>query len=368
MSVPFVDLAAAFADIEAEVEPVLHDLMARGAFILGRELIEFESAFAGFCEAQSCAGVENGTTALSLSLEVLGVGAGDEVVVPANTFAATAAAVCHTGAQVVFADVDPVTLTLDPMSLEAAIGPATKAVIPVHLYGQPADMRPINEIARAARLKVIEDAAQAHGARYFGRRVGALADISGFSFYPSKNLGAFGDGGAVTGNNKDLIEQVRLLRHHGQSAKNIHSVVGETARLDNLQAAVLAIKLKDLDRRNAARRRVAAAYQEQLADQSSWLELPAIGEGREHVWHLYVVHLDNRDALAAALKEAQIGYGMHYPIALHHQAAFEQARIGAPLAVCERSAARLFSLPMYPEMSDDQIDSVVRAVRAFGGG
>ena len=254
MSVPFVDLVAAFAEIEAEVEPALHDLMARGAFILGRELVEFESAFAGFCEAQACAGVENGTTALSLSLKVLDIGPGDEVVVPANTFAATAAAVCHTGARVVFADVDPVTLTLDPASLEAAIGRDTKAVIPVHLYGQPADMRPINEIARAARMKVIEDAAQAHGARYFGRRVGALADIAGFSFYPSKNLGAFGDGGAVTGNNKELIERVRLLRHHGQSAKNIHTVVGETARLDNLQAAVLAIKLKGLDQRNAARR------------------------------------------------------------------------------------------------------------------
>ena len=368
MSVPFVDLKAAYAEIEAEIEPLLHDVMARGAFILGRELVEFESAFAGYCETAGCAGVENGTTALSLALKVLGIGAGDEVVVPANTFAATATAVCHVGASVVFADVDPETLTLDPASLQAAIGPATKAVIPVHLYGQAADMRAINGAARAANLKVVEDAAQAHGARYFGRRVGGLADIAGFSFYPSKNLGAFGDGGAVTGNEVELIDRVRLLRHHGQSAKNVHSVVGETARLDNLQAAVLALKLRSLDARNDVRRRIAAAYGDQLNDQANWLELPRTAEGREHVWHLYVVHLDDRDGLAAAFKDADIAYGMHYPIPLHHQAAFSGARIGAPLTVCENSAARIFSLPMFPEMSDDQIDAVVSAVRAFGGG
>ena len=368
MSVPFVDLKAAYAEIEAEIEPILLDLMARGAFILGPELVEFENAFAGYCEAQGCAGVENGTTALALARRLLDIGAGDEVVVPANTFAATAAAVYHTGARVVFADVDPLTLTLDPASFEAAIGPATKAVAPVHLYGQPADMQAINAIARGANLKVIEDAAQAHGARYFGRRVGGLADIAGFSFYPTKNLGAFGDGGAVTSNDDDLIEQIRVIRHHGQSAKNIHSIVGETARLDNLQAAVLAVKLRALDASNAARRRVAAAYEEQLADQSNWLELPRTGEGREHVWHLYVVHLENRDGLAAALHNADIGYGMHYPIALHHQAAFSAARIGASLKVSEASAARLFSLPIFPQMSDDQIDAVVSTVRAFGGG
>ena len=368
MSVPFVDLKAAYAEIESEIELILHDIMARGAFILGPELVEFESAFAGYCEAQGCAGVENGTTALSLAMKVLGIGAGDEVVVPANTFAATAAAVFQTGAGVVFADVDPLTLTLDPASFEAAIGPATKAVVPVHLYGQAADMRAINAIARVANLKVIEDAAQAHGARYLGRRVGGLGDIAGFSFYPSKNLGAFGDGGAVTSNDGELIERIRIIRNHGQSAKNVHTVIGETARLDNLQAAVLAVKLRALDVRNAARRRIAAAYQEQLADQANWLELPLTGAGREHVWHLYVIHLENRDGLATALKNADIGYGMHYPIALHHQAAFSDARIGAPLTVSEKSAARLFSLPMFPEMSDDQIDAVVGAVRAFGGG
>jgi len=366
--VPFVDLKAAYAEIEAELQPVLHDIMARGAFILGPELVEFESAFAGYCEAEACAGVENGTTALSLALKVQGIGAGDEVVVPANTFAATAAAVMHTGASVVFADVDPVTLTLDAASFEAAIGPATRAVIPVHLYGQAADMKAINAVARAADLKVVEDAAQAHGARYNGRRVGSLAELAGFSFYPSKNLGAFGDGGAVVGSDAELVERVRIIRNHGQSAKNVHSELGDTARLDNLHAAVLATKLRALDQRNAARRRIAAAYEERLADQSSWLELPQTGEGREHVWHLYVVHLDNRDALAEKLMAANIGYGMHYPIALHDQPAFADARIGGPLKVCEKSAARLLSLPMFPEMSDDQIDAVVSAVRGFGGG
>ena len=258
-SVPFVGLVQAYGTVAQELEPKLLAMMAKGAYIGGPEVAGFEEEFATYCEAGHCAGVDNGTSALRLILKALDIGAGDEVVVPVNTFAATAEAVCHVGATPVFADIDPLTCTLSPVAFEAALGPACKAAIPVHLYGQPADMDPILDVARANGLKVIEDAAQAHGARYKGRRVGGLGDAAGFSFYPAKNLGAFGDGGAVVSNDAELVARVKRLREHGQAEKLIHNEVGETARLDSIQAAVLRAKLASLDTANDGRRRVAGA-------------------------------------------------------------------------------------------------------------
>lgn len=366
MSVPFVDLAAAWRAVAGDVEPKILALMAKGAYIGGPEVEGFEKEFATFCEAAACAGVDNGTSALRLILKALKIGPGDEVVVPANTFAATAEAVCHVGATPVFADVEEETLTLDPAAFEAALGPRTRAVMAVHLYGQSADMEAIQAIAAMRGVAVIEDAAQAHGARYKGRRAGTFGRAAGFSFYPAKNLGACGDGGAVVSEDRTLIETVKELRDHGQPKKHLHARVGETARLDAIQAAILRVKLGRLEEANARRRRVAKAYCERLASESAWLTLPRVAPDREPVWHLYVVHCDERDVLLAHLQAKGIGCGLHYPIPLNRQDAFRDvARVAGPLAVSERSAARLISLPMFPEMTEAQVDAVADALRAF---
>lgn len=366
MKVPFVDLPAAYREIAVEVEPKLREIMSSAQFIGGPEVAAFEDEFAAYCGASFCVGTASGTAALTLILRALEIGPGAEVVVPANTFAATAEAVCLVGARPVFVDVAAESLNMDPESFEQAIGPDTKAVIPVHLYGQAADMEPIIALARRHGIKVVEDAAQAHGAQYGNRRVGVLGDAAAFSFFPSKNLGAFGDAGAVVSDDGELAEKMRWLRDHGQRRKHHHEIIGDNARLDTIQAAVLRINLARLDVRNRARKRVAAAFTEGLGGERDWLELPAEAPGREHVWYLYVVHLDDRDGLKEALEARNIGVGLHYPYPLHHQEAFRPVmRVPGPLPVCERSAARLLSLPMHPNMTEAQIDFVVEAIRSY---
>lgn len=367
--VPFVDLPAAYREIAGEVEPKLREMMSHAQFIGGAEVAAFEEEFAAYCGTSYCVGVASGTSALTLILRAMEIGSGDEVVVPANTFAATAKAVCLVGAHPVFVDVTADSLTMDPESFEQAIGPDTRAVIPVHLYGQPADMDPILAIARRHGLMVVEDAAQAHGARYKTRRAGSLGDAAAFSFYPSKNLGAFGDAGAVVSDDAELVEHIRMLKEYGQREKYVHRIVGENARLDAIQAAVLRIKLAGLDAHNQARRRIAAVYAEHLSSESGWLDLPIQAVDREHIWHLYVVHLDDREALKEALEAQDIGVGLHYPYPLHHQDAFKPTmRVQGPLTVSERSAARLLSLPMHPYMTEAQIGFVIEAVRSFRQG
>lgn len=361
-----LDIVKASGEIKEEALNKISEIIDRGAYIGGAEVNAFEKEFADYCSADACAGVESGTGALRLILKAMDIGPDDEVIVPANTFAATAEAVCHVGAKPVFVDVNPTTLTLTVETAAKAIGKKTKAIIPVHLYGHPADMDPIMDLAKTNNIKVIEDAAQAHGARYKNTRVGSLGDAAAFSFYPGKNLGAFGDAGAVVSNNSGLVEKIKILCEHGQPEKYIHKLVGETARLDALQAAVLRLKLKTLDKKNAQRRDLANRYIECLKSESGWLKLPIVSEDVEPVWHLFVVHCDNREALMQHLQKAEIGCGMHYPMSLHKQEAFFGVgkQIG-DLKNSQQSAQALLSLPIFPEMTYEQQDYVVDVIKRF---
>src|SRR5215217_2743612 len=297
MPVPFVDLQAQYRSIKAEVDAAVRRVLDTSAFVLGPEVEAFERAFAEYVGARECVGVSNGTAAIQLALQACGVGAGDEVIVPANTFFATAEAVSTAGATPVFVDCDPVTCNIDPARIDEVITERTRAIIPVHLYGQPADLDPIVEIAERHGLLVIEDAAQAHGARYKGNRVGPLARAGCFSFYPGKNLGAYGEGGAVVTNDAEVARRLRLLRDHGSERKYHHELVGYNSRLEGIQGAVLSVKLKHLDDWNALRRQHAARYRELLAPLASSLVPPAEADYAEHVYHLFVVQTDERDRL-----------------------------------------------------------------------
>ena len=363
-TIPLVDLKAQYQSIRAEVDAAMQQVLASTAFILGPEVRQFEEAFAGFCGAAFCVGVSSGTAALELALRSLGVGPGDEVITVAHTFIATAEAISAVGAQPVFVDIDPLTYTMHPGALESAITQATRALIPVHVYGQPADMTAIGEIAAAYRLAVIEDAAQAHGATWAGRSAGALADMACFSFYPGKNLGAYGDAGAVTTDDAALAEQVRLLRNHGRRSKYLHDQVGFGERLDTLQAAVLAAKLPHLSDWTERRRRLARRYDELLTDCD--LVLPHVAAEANPAWHLYVVRTPQRDRLLDHLRQHGVEAGIHYPTPLHLQPAYSQLgyRRG-DLPVTEAVADTCLSLPLYPEMSDSQQDRVVELVRDF---
>ncbi len=363
--IPMLDLVAQYEQLRGEMLPAIEEVLCGAHFILGEEVDLFEDRFASFCGTDHCVGLSSGTEALHLSLRALGIGPGDEVITVANTFAATAFAIAYTGATPVFVDADPVDYNIDVNLIERAVTPRTKAIIPVHLYGQPADMNAILAIAQKYNLKVVEDACQAHGAMYGNRRVGSLGDAACFSFYPGKNLGAYGDGGSVVTNDPALAEQLRLLRNYGQRVKNEHSMLGFNSRLDTLQAAVLQVKLNYLDEWNEKRRAVAQRYNELLAD--SEVVVPTEKPGVRHVYHLYVVQHDNRDRLLDHLKQEGIHCGIHYPMPLNLAKPFRSAgTVPEGVPVCTRLAKRILSLPMYPELTEDQIRQVVESIESFG--
>lgn len=359
--VPFVDLQAQYREIRAEVDAAIARVVESASFVLGREVEAFEAAFAAYTGARFCVGVSNGTAAIQLALMACGVGPGSEVIVPANTFFATAEAVSTAGATPVFVDADPTSYTIDTEKIERAITERTRAIIPVHLYGQAADLDRISEVAARYNLVVIEDAAQAHGSLYRGQRVGALCRAGCFSFYPGKNLGAYGEGGAVTTNDPEVARRVSMLRDHGSERKYHHQMIGYNFRMEAIQGAVLNVKLKHLDRWNELRRAHAARYHELLGDSS--LILPREMEYARHVYHLYVVQTEEREALRQSLTEADIQTGIHYPVPVHLQPAYASLQYKAgDFPEAERQARRVLSLPMYPELTDGQLTRVAEAV------
>jgi dTDP-3-amino-3,4,6-trideoxy-alpha-D-glucose transaminase len=363
--IPLGDLRREYTRIHAEVDAAVERVLRRGWFILGQEGEAFEAEWATYCGMPHAVGVGNGTDAIHLALRAAGIGPGDEVIVPALTATFTALAVSLAGAVPVFADVEPARYTLDPVAFEAAITPRTAAVIPVHLYGCPADMAPLVEIARQHHLLLVEDAAQAHGARYQGTRVGGLGDVATFSFYPSKNLGAYGDAGAIVTGDAALAEKARMLRHGGQRRTYEHELVGINSRLDEIQAAILRAKLPHLDAWNARRRALASRYDSGL-DSNGDLVRPTTPEGVEHVYHQYVVRTAFRDALRDYLSGAGVVAGIHYPQAVHLQQAYDflgYERGSCPQA--EAAADSVLSLPVFPQLSDHEVGQVIRLVRFF---
>ena len=367
MRIPLVELAGQYRTLRDEILPAMDGVMGQAQFILGDDVARFEEEFAAFCGARHCVGVASGLDALMLALRAVGVGPGDEVITAANTFIASALAITHAGATPVLADVREDDFNLDPAAVERAITPRTKAILPVHLYGQPARMDEIRDIARRHGLKVVEDACQAHGARYGAARAGAMGDAGCFSFYPGKNLGGYGDGGAVVTDDPKVAERLRLDRNYGSRIKYLHDSAGFNSRLDTLQAAVLRIKLRRLDGWNARRRELAALYRELLADAD--VLLPAEMRGVEHVWHLFVIRHPERDRLLADLHARGIGAGVHYPIPIHRQAPYAGIRTvpeGAPVST--RLADEILSLPLYPEMTEAQVAEVADAVRECAAG
>lgn len=363
--IPFLDVNATYLELREELDRAYHRVMDSGWFILGDEVHRFESEFASACGAAHCIGVANGLDALVLILRAYGIGAGDEVLVPSNTYIATWLSITSVGATPVPVEPDPRTYNLDPARVAAAITPRTRAILPVHLYGLPADLDPILDVARTHGLKVIEDAAQAHGARYKGRLVGSLGDAAGFSFYPGKNLGAFGDAGAVTTNDAELAERLRLLRNYGSRVKYEHEVLGVNSRLDELQAAFLRVKLEHLTTWNARRLAVARIYDEGLADVPG-LVLPHIPAWASPVFHLYVVRHPRRDALQKHLAAAGVGTLIHYPTPPHRSAAYAASFPDpAALPLATRLGAEVLSLPIGPHLGEDAAREVVRSARSF---
>jgi dTDP-4-amino-4,6-dideoxygalactose transaminase len=362
--VPFLDLAAATAEIRVELDAAIGRVLASGRYVLGPEVEMFEREFAAFVGTEYCVGVGNGLDAIELALRALGVGAGDEVVVPSNTYIATWLAVTRLGAVVVPVEPDPETYNLDPGRVEAAITPRTRAIIAVHLYGQPADIDPILEVARRRGIRIVEDAAQAHGARYKGRPVGSLGDAAAWSFYPTKNLGALGDGGAVTTNDPDVADRVRALRNYGSRTKYVNEVRGVNSRLDELQAAVLRVKLPLLEEWNERRRRIAARYLDDL--RGTALRPPSAAPPLDPVWHLFVVRSEARDRIQRHLTKNGVQTLIHYPIPPHLQAAYADLAypVGA-FPIAERIHRECLSLPIGPHLTDAQVGDVIDAVRSF---
>jgi dTDP-4-amino-4,6-dideoxygalactose transaminase len=362
MTIPFLDLGAAYHELKTEIDAAIHRVLDSGWYILGPEVEAFEAEWAAFCESDHAVGLANGLDALVLALRALDVGEGDEVIVPSNTYVATWLAVTAVGARLVPVEPDPATHNIDPNLVAAAITPATRAILPVHLYGQPADLDPILALARSRGIAVVEDAAQAHGARYKGRRIGAHGDVVCWSFYPGKNLGALGDGGAITTNRADLADRIRVLRNYGSRVKYINEVQGVNSRLDPIQAAVLRVKLHHLDAWTDRRRAIAEIYGYALRD--CGLTLPHVPEWADPVWHLYVVGTGERDALQSRLGDAGIGTLIHYPIPPHMQVAYKSLGIdAAELPIAGELAQRVLSLPMGPNLSITQARAVIAAVR-----
>jgi len=361
--VPLIDLKVQHKTIASEVEAAIKKVCENTAFILSDEMKTFEAEFASYCGAAFGVGVANGTEALSLALRALGVGTGDEVIVPANTFIATAAAAAHVGAKPVFVDCDPETYCIDPSKIGPAITGRTKAIMVVHLYGHAADMDPILAIARDKGVKVVEDCAQAHGTRYKGRHVGSLGDAAGFSFYPSKTLGAYGDAGIVLTNSEEVRDKLGLLRDNGRTTWYEHAIIGYNSRLDGMQAAILRVKLKYLDKWVDARRAHAAMYRDLLSDVPG-LVLPIEKDYAKHSYYVYVVQADNRDNVMAGLKEKGCGCGIHYPVPLHLQPAFGYlAGRQGQHPVAERYAGQIISIPMFPELTQEQVREAAGSIR-----
>lgn len=363
--IPFLDLASQHRMLETELVAAFRTALQSAAFVNGPVIEAFENEFAAYCNVKSCVGVSSGTDSLRFAYLALGVKPGDEIITVSNTFIATTESITQAGGTVKFVDVDPGTMCIDPSAIRAAITDRTVGIVPVHLYGQMADMDPILEIARKHDLWVVEDAAQAHGATYKGRTAGSIGAMGSFSFYPGKNLGACGEGGAVTGNDLETLATVRRLREHGQSKKYFHDTEGYNGRLDAIQAAFLRIKLRHLPAWNEGRRRVAAQYREALADLPE-VQLPHEAEYGEPAYHLFVIRVDRRDELQAYLTSHGIHTGLHYPLPLHLQAAYaNRGYRSGMLPVTERAATRLLSLPMFPELTSAQVERVADAIRMF---
>jgi len=356
--IPFLDLKAQYREIKPEVDAAVARVIDSAHFVLGPDVAAFEERFAAYCGTKHCVALNSGTSALHLALLAAGIGPGDEVITVSMTFVATTAAILYCGAKPVFVDVDPDTWTMDPNQVEAAITPRTKAILPVHLHGLMADMDPIIEIADRAGLIVIEDAAQSHGAEYRGRRAGSIGDIGCFSFYPGKNLGAFGEGGAAVTSSSDLARKIALLRDWGQESKYNHVLPGYNFRMDEIQAAILMVKMRHIESWTEGRRAVASRYEQLLARHQ--FKRPAPPSHSRHVYHVYAIEVEGRDQIKKALGAAGVGTGIHYPIPIHLQKAYAELGYGrGDLPAAESVAKRFLSLPIYPELRPDQVEKVV---------
>lgn len=363
--IPFVDLRAQYLSVKSEVDAAILRVLDTTQFVLGPDVKAFEAKFAPYCQVREAIGVNTGTSALHLALLAAGIGQGDEVITTPFTFVATASAIDYTGAKPVFVDIDPGTLTIDPARIEAAITSRTRAILPVHLYGQPADMDPIMDIARRRGLAVIEDAAQAHGAEYRGRRVGSIGDAGCFSFYPGKNLGAYGEGGAVTTNSPEIARKVRMFRDWGAERKYHHELKGYNYRLEGLQGAVLNVKMDHIEKWTEARRSHAARYDARLPKIFGRQTVPA---DVRHVYHVYAVRHRKRDALQAYLQQRGVSTGIHYPIPVHLQQCFSDLGYKpGDFPHSEQAAHETLSLPMYPELQPAQQDVVLEALASWTG-
>lgn len=365
ITVPFLNLEATYRELKSELDEAYHRVMSSGWYILGKEVEAFEEEFARYCGVKNCIGVGNGLEALHLILKGYGIGEGDEVIVPSNTYIATWLAISYTGATIVPVEPCTETFNLDPDLIEQAITPRTKAIMPVHLYGQPVAMDQINKIASKSGLKVIEDGAQAQGATYKETRTGALGDAAGFSFYPGKNLGAFGDAGAITTNDSGLAEKIRMLRNYGSHQKYVNEVIGYNSRLDELQAAFLRVKLRHLSEWNERRTQIAEKYLCCLSDIEG-LELPAVVENADSVWHLFVIRTKSRDTLQKYLSENGISTLIHYPVPPHLQMAYNDLGIHqGDLPISESIHKSVLSLPIGAHMTDEQVDYVIHYVKMY---
>jgi dTDP-4-amino-4,6-dideoxygalactose transaminase len=362
-NIPFFNLSEGTRKIRSEIDEAIARVIDGTAFVLGPELEQFETEFAAYCGAAHCAGVSSGTSALHLAMLGYGIGSGDEVITVPNTFIATVEAIAMTGADPVLVDVRNDTHLIDPGLVEAAITERTRAIVPVHLFGQCCDMDPLMELAAKNDIVVIEDACQAHGAAYKGRRAGSLGHAAAFSFYPSKNLGAFGEGGAVTTGDEELDKRVKALRHHAQFSKNVHSQVGYNYRLDAIQAAVLRVKLRHLDEWNERRRALAGRYRSKL--DGSGYAIPVERPENTHVYHLFTIHCADKEAVGKTLTDAGIGWGEHYPMPVHLQPAFtDLGTKNGRYPVAERLMRDLISLPMFPELGEEAVDRVCEVLRS----
>jgi dTDP-4-amino-4,6-dideoxygalactose transaminase len=367
MNVPFLDLKAQYKTIKDEISAAINEVIENTAFAGGPFVAKFENEFAKFCGTKHAIGVGNGTDALWASLVALGIGAGDEVITTPNTFIATAEAISLSGATPVFVDIDEKTHNINPALIEAAITPKTKAIIPVHLFGQPADMDPIMAIAEKHGLNVVEDACQAHGAEYKGRKAGSIGTAGCFSFYPGKNLGAYGEGGGIVTNDEALAAKIRMFRDHGQAKKYYHDIIGWNARLDGIQGAVLNVKLKYLSDWNEARRRHARDYSAGLSSIKD-VVVPQEVEYAKHVYHIYALRVQDRDKFMAYLNEKGIACGIHYPIPLHLQNAYAFMQKGpGSFPVAEKCASEYVSLPMFAELTDEQVAYVIEQIKEYYG-
>jgi dTDP-4-amino-4,6-dideoxygalactose transaminase len=363
-AVPYLDLAAQMRPLRKEIDGAIARTLDQCSFCLGPDVAQFEQAFSRFCGAEHCIGFNSGTSALHVAMRLLDIGPGDEVITTPSTFVATSWAISYSGAKPVYVDIDEQTFNLNPALVERAITPRTKAIMPVHLYGQPADLDPLLAICRKHNLPLIEDAAQAHGAKYKGKVVGTFGALAGFSFYPGKNLGAYGEGGALVTDNAAFAKRARALREHGSTLRYYHDEIGYNYRMEGIQGAVLGVKLKHLDHWTQERRRVAYRYHQLL--KGTPLQLPLEPDYAESAWHLYVVRHPRRDELKKWLEENQIGCALHYPLPLHLQKAY--AHLGhkpGDFPVAEKAARECLSLPIYPELTEEQIQRVAGVIQEF---